>query len=94
LTWVNRFLQELLTMADKAMTDKAQAIPTMWLGLKAPVELFERLDRWREQQVARPSRPASIRWIVHQFLLKQEQGAARRGKRKQAKRPGRAKAKS
>jgi len=35
------------------------------------------LDRWREQQIAKPSRPASICWIVHQFLLKQEQKAER-----------------
>jgi hypothetical protein len=81
LTWVNHFVHEL------TMTDKAQQIPTMWLGLKAPVELFERLDRWREQQVARPSRPASIRWIVHQFLLKQEQQRARRDKRKRGRAP-------
>jgi len=47
------------------------------LGLKAPVDFFERLDHWREQQIAKPSRPASIRWIVHQFLLKQEQRAER-----------------
>jgi hypothetical protein len=47
------------------------------LGLKAPVEFFERLDKWREQQIAKPSRPASIRWIVHQYLLKQEQRAER-----------------
>jgi hypothetical protein len=31
----------------------------------------------REQQIAKPSRPAAIRWILHQFLLKQEQKAER-----------------
>jgi hypothetical protein len=54
-------------------------VPTMWMQLKAPVELFERLDRWREQYksehetVMAPSRQAAIRWIVHNFLLKQEE---------------------
>jgi hypothetical protein len=53
-------------------------VPTMLLSLKAPIELFERLDRWCEQQkqargmTMRPSRPAAIRYIVHNFLLKQE----------------------
>ena len=48
------------------------------IALKAPIELFERLDRWCEQQKAargmtmQPSRPAAIRYIVHNFLLKQE----------------------
>jgi hypothetical protein len=62
------------------MNQKTQAgeVPTMVLALKAPVEFFERLDRWcAQQKVARgmtmqPSRPAAIRWIVHNFLLKQE----------------------
>jgi hypothetical protein len=55
-------------------------------------EFFERIDRWcEEQQQARgmtmkPSRPAAIRYIVHNFLLKQEQLAARRkGKRRAPK---------
>jgi hypothetical protein len=67
-------------------------VPTMSLHLKAPVELFERLDRWCEQwklennRVMTPSRPAAIRWIVHNFLLKQEQRGA---KAKRAKRPQR-----
>jgi hypothetical protein len=58
------------------------------LGLKAPVELFERLDRWcAEQQQAqgmtiRPSGPAAIRYIVHNFLLRQEQLRKRRRKRR------------
>jgi hypothetical protein len=64
--------------------------PTMWLRLKAPVELFERIDRWCEQQqeaqgmTMRPSRPAAIRWIVHNFLLKQEQtkSKSRRARRR------------
>jgi hypothetical protein len=63
-------------------------VPTMWLNLKAPVEFFERLDRWCERQkelhdmTMRPSRPAAIRYIVHQFLLKQEQHAGRSTRRK------------
>ena len=63
---------------------KQPDVPTTWLHLKAPVELFERLDRWCEQEQARqqmtmrPSRPAAIRWIVHNFLLKQEQGKRKR----------------
>jgi hypothetical protein len=42
-----------------------------------------RIDRWCEQQkelqgmTIRPSRPAAIRWIVHQFLLKQERSKPR-----------------
>ncbi len=74
------------------MTRKPQAdddVPTMLMSLKAPVEWFERLDRWCAQQqqqrgmTIRPSRPAAIRYIVHNFLLKQEQAARpkRRGKR-------------
>jgi hypothetical protein len=59
-------------------------VPTMWMGLKAPVEFFERIDRWCEQErerqgmTMRPSRPAAIRFIVHNFLLKQEQKAERK----------------
>jgi hypothetical protein len=71
---------------------RSNEVPTMVLGLKAPVEWFERIDRWcAEQQQAqgmtiRPSRPAAIRYIVHQFLLKQEQLATRRkGKRRTPK---------
>jgi len=58
---------------EAAIRNEARASPNhvAGLALKAPTELFERLDRWCEQQVARPSRPAAIRWIVHQFLLKQ-----------------------
>jgi hypothetical protein len=66
---------------------------TAWeFTLKAPVELFERLDRWclevkeRDGTVMAPSRPAAIRWIVHQFLLKQEaRVAASRPKKRQTK---------
>jgi len=60
----------------------------MSLLVKAPVEFFERIDRWCEQQkevqnmTIRPSRPAAIRYIVHQFLLKQEQRAKRTPKKK------------
>jgi hypothetical protein len=70
------------------MAKAAAEVPTMWLHLKAPVEFFERIDRWCELQQAlrgmtlRPSRPAAIRWIVHQFLLKQEQKANRPRRRK------------
>jgi hypothetical protein len=67
-----------------AISRREEEVPTMLLHLKAPVELFERLDRWRLQQsgTVKPSRPASIRWIVHQFLLKQEQRAERSAKPK------------
>ena len=38
--------------------------------LKAPIAAwFNELDEWRELQIGKPSRPASIRWIVHQFLM-------------------------
>lgn len=54
-----------------------------WVRVAAPADFWRRLDRWRERTAKRkqmtmaPSRPASIRWIVHQFLLKQEQRAKR-----------------
>jgi len=67
------------------MAKNDAGVPTTWLHLKAPVELFERLDRWREQQATGPvvpSRPAAIRWIVHQFLIKQEQRAGRKVRHK------------
>jgi hypothetical protein len=32
--------------------------------------------------VMQPSRPAAIRWIVHNFLLKEEAQAKKAGKRK------------
>ena len=58
---------------------EVEKVETALMALKAPVEFFERLDRWRLRQpmTMKPSRPASIRWIVNQFLLKQEQKAAR-----------------
>ncbi len=78
-----------MTSKPQAQTDQADDdVPTMTLGLKAPVELFERLDRWCEQQkekrdmTIRPSRPAAIRYIVHNFLLKQEQQQRKRPARK------------
>jgi hypothetical protein len=58
--------------------------PTEMLYLKAPVDFWDRLDRWREDYAQRedmtvtPSRPKSIRWIVHQFLLRQEQARKRK----------------
>jgi len=70
-----------MTQTAKSTDDD---VPTMWLHLKAPVEFFERIDRWCEQQkkerdmTMRPSRPAAIRYIVHNFLLKQEQHKAKR----------------
>ena len=70
-------------MPSRQKKEAAAPVPTTWLHLKAPVELFERLDRWCEQEQARqrmtirPARPAAIRWIVHNFLLKQEQKAKR-----------------
>jgi hypothetical protein len=70
-------------------TDKPEQTTT--ISLKAPTEFFERLDRWRERRgegfVMKPSRPASIRWIVHRFLLSQEQKTARpqTGKRRRPK---------
>ena len=61
-----------------------ERVETAWLGLKAPVEWFEELDAWRELQdfTPKPSRPAAIRWIVWQFLTKQEERAARKAERK------------
>ena len=62
--------------------------------LKAPIAAwFNELDEWRELQIGKPSRPASIRWIVHQFLLKHEQRAERAEQAKpRAGRKGRRKA--
>ena len=77
----------MATQTAKANDD----VPTMWLHLKAPVDFFERIDRWCERQkeaggmTIKPSRPAAIRWIVHQFLLKQERKTKRRP-RKRARR--------
>ena len=77
-----------MTQQPKTTTQPNDDVPTMWLNLKAPVELFERLDRWCERQkeahdmTIRPSRPAAIRYIVHQFLLKQEQRVERSRRRK------------
>jgi hypothetical protein len=61
------------------------------LVLSAPADLFARLDRWRLQQpgTLKPSRPASIRWIVHHFLRKQEQKASRVKPRKRHQRGAR-----
>jgi hypothetical protein len=62
----------------------SKPVETMWLHLKAPVEFFERIDRWcqqvkeRDGTVMAPNRSAAIRWIVHNFLLKQEQRAPRK----------------
>jgi hypothetical protein len=70
-----------------APTEK-QSEPAMWLRVKAPVEFFELLDKWREQwkikndRVMAPTRPDTVRWIVYQFLLKQEARAQRRRPRK------------
>jgi|AmaraimetFIIA100_FD_contig_91_523488_length_378_multi_2_in_0_out_0_1 hypothetical protein len=43
-------------------------------------ELFKRLDHWHLQQpgIVRPSRQHSMRYILHQFLLKQEQRGGKR----------------
>jgi hypothetical protein len=68
---------------------------TTLLHLKAPVELFERLDVWCEWMqrakgmTLRPTRPAAIRYILDQYLQRQEKQAARpksAGKRKGLKR--------
>jgi hypothetical protein len=79
-------------MASRLSKENESAeVPTMYFNLKAPVELFERLDRWREQykiehaSVMAPSRQAAIRWIVHNFLSKQEAKMSR-PKRKPRKR--------
>jgi hypothetical protein len=60
--------------------------PTELLALRAPVEFWQRLDKWCEQQdvFLKPSRPAAIRWIVHQFLLAQEKQRPKKGKRRAA----------
>ena len=54
--------------------------------MNIPIELFERLDRWRLQQpgTMKPSRSPSIHWIVN--LLNQEQKARNR-KRARADEP-------
>jgi hypothetical protein len=69
-------------------TNPNDDVPTMYMSLKAPVEFFERLDRWCQQQkvaqgmTMKPSRAAAIRYIVYNFLLKQEQKTARPRRRK------------
>jgi hypothetical protein len=70
---------EIKNQRRTVMANKRDEVPTMSLNLTAPVDLFERIDRWREQwriennKVIAPTRSATIRWIVHNFLLKQEQ---------------------
>jgi hypothetical protein len=68
-------------------------VETAWMGLKAPVEFFERLDRWREAQphFVKPSRPAAIRWIVWQFLEGEAAKEAAKAAAVKAKRPKRRK---
>ena len=51
------------------------------LMLKAPDFWFEKLDQWRGQQIGNPSRPASIRWIVFEYLSAQEAKVKARGRR-------------
>lgn len=67
----------------KQEVEKAE---TALMALKAPAEFFERLDKWRLRQsmTMKPSRPALIRWIVHNFLLREEQKEARKTKRAKA----------
>ena len=70
------------------MQNDATQVPTMRIGLKAPVEFFERLDRWRqmvkqrEQMMVRlPDRQAAIRFIVHHYLEAERAKEARRKRR-------------
>ena len=76
-------------MTKQTATDAK--VPTTYISVKAPIELFERLDRWceqykeREKITIKPSRPAAIRWIVHQFLLKQEERTTAASKQKRVK---------
>ena len=39
--------------------------------LRSEGERFAAIDEWRERQIAKPSRPQSIRWIVHEYLEEQ-----------------------
>jgi predicted transcriptional regulator len=56
--------------------------------VKAPVELFERLDRWCERMqrernmTMRPGRPAAIRYILDQFLQREEKRIRTRAARR------------
>jgi hypothetical protein len=59
----------------------AQSEPTELLALRAPVDFWQHLDSWRERQIGNPSRPASIRWIVWQYLQKAETRSAKRKRR-------------
>jgi hypothetical protein len=69
------------------MQNDTTQIPTMRIGLKAPVEFFEQLDRWRqmvkqrEHMVRLPDRQAAIRFIVHHYLEAERAKAARRKRR-------------
>jgi hypothetical protein len=61
-------------MKKQEVTAKPEPPETILLALKAPIDFFERLDRWceqiaeRERMTMKPSRPMAIRWIVYQFL--------------------------
>lgn len=76
-------------MTKQAMQD--DDVPTLTQPVKAPVALFERLDRWcewtraRDGMTMRPSRPAAIRYILDQFLTREEERMAKRSVREAAK---------
>lgn len=64
--------------------------PAVWVfvTVKMPIELADRLDRWRETQksgLLLPSRVRTINWIVQQFLLKEEAKAAAKRSAKRRK---------
>jgi hypothetical protein len=51
--------------------------------INAPADFWQRLDQWRERQpnFVKPSRPATIRWIVDQFLVREQQRQGKRGRK-------------
>jgi hypothetical protein len=77
-------------MSRKNQTEQKEDVATTWLHVKVPVDFVERIDRWRANYkaaqgvVMMPSRPAVVRFMVHERLTKDEQRAAKKSSRKAA----------
>jgi hypothetical protein len=74
-------------MVKQAVKEAEEEIVMLVSTLRAPVSLAERLDRFRNSQprLVKPGRAQAIRYILHQFLLKEEERAKRAEERKRAK---------
>ncbi len=72
----------------ETMTMKRTKKDKLYTGLTLPLELAERIDRWREyqerEQMTHYSRVGAIRRILHVFLTDFEQSKAKKAMLKQA----------